>query len=288
VTSVLQGVGRNKDEHRIIDSSTGIHNTVSDDNTETKKKKANTKYKTSYSSVTLERAEARLGFPITLLSHNVIPVESMLQGNSTFKGLKPDAMLKTKKLVYDLLMRHILIEGYPGSHLDYSEASINDLVYAIINPVISNFILCQPNQQAGHKMIYLLREKEIISADDETGEKEEFIVKDLIGSTMKGTYVFVVEAMKTAWVEAMKQCLLSMKDMRDNNGGGVVYGFVTTGQDWQMLSYDSKGFRLTESFQVVFHGMARNKKRWMEHYSILVECMLFALSNGGIVEKEVK
>ncbi|KAF8427484.1 hypothetical protein EV426DRAFT_715056 [Tirmania nivea] len=256
-----------------------------DDNTETKKSKTNTKFKTSYSNMSLEQAEARLGFTINILDRKSIPVETML--NSTFKGLEPDAMSKTKELVFDLLTRHILIEGYPGNNTDYTEASINDLVYAIINPVISDFILCQKKQQAGREMISLLREKEVISVDGETGGKEEFLVKDLIGPTINGSYIFVVEAKRTAMVEAMKQCLLSMKDMGDSNGGGVVFGFVTTGQDWRMLSYDCKEFRLTQSFQVVFDGMATKKTRWMEDYSIVVDCILFALSNGGIVKENV-
>ena len=78
---------------------------------------------------------------INLLDRKSIPVETML--NSSLNGLQPDAMLKTKKLVFDLLTRHILIEGYPGNNADYTEANIQDLVYAIVNPVISDFILCQ-------------------------------------------------------------------------------------------------------------------------------------------------
>jgi hypothetical protein len=37
---------------------------------------------------------------------------------------------------------------------------------------------------------------------------------------------------------AMKQCLLAVRDMRDTNAGGNVYGFVTTGKAWRMLKYD--------------------------------------------------
>lgn len=67
-----------------------------------------------------------------------------------------------------------------------------------------------------------------------------------------------MEAKRTTVAEAMKQCLLSMKDMGDTNGRRVVFGFVTAGQDWRMLSYDRKEFRLTQSFQVVFDGRKRD------------------------------
>ncbi|KAF8427482.1 hypothetical protein EV426DRAFT_590297 [Tirmania nivea] len=85
----------------------------------------------------------------------------------------------------------------------------------------------------------------------------------------------------------MKQCLLAMKDMRGNNGQGMVYGFVTTGEDWRMLSYDGTNFRMTRKFNAMFDGMEEDKVRWMKDYSILIECMLFALSDGGFVKENV-
>ncbi|RPB29519.1 hypothetical protein L211DRAFT_776092, partial [Terfezia boudieri ATCC MYA-4762] len=82
-------------------------------------------------------------------------------------------------------------------------------------------------------------------------------------------------------------CLLAMRDMRGNNGQGMVYGFVTTGEDWRMLSYDGTNFRMTRKFNAMFDGMEEDKVRWMKDYCIVVECMLFALSDGGIVKKDV-
>ena len=51
-------------------------------------------------------------------------------------------------------------------------------------------------------------------------------------------YVIVIETKRSSLGEAFKQCLLSMRDMRDGNGTGKVYGFVATGESWQMLRYD--------------------------------------------------
>ena len=87
-----------------------------DDNNEAKKRKTNTKYKTSYSNMTLEQAEAGLGPTINLLDRKSIPVGTLL--NCTFKGVGLDAMSNTKELVYDLLTWHILIKGYPGNNTD--------------------------------------------------------------------------------------------------------------------------------------------------------------------------
>ena len=82
----------------------------------------------------------------------------------------------------------------------------------------------------------------------------------------------------------MKQCLLAMKNMKDSNGEGKVYGFVTTGEQWQMLEYDGTSFRMTEVMLALFFSMPINRKRWIKENSILVDCTNFALSNGGIVE----
>lgn len=41
---------------------------------------------------------------------------------------------------------------------------------------------------------------------------------------------FVIEGKRSSVREAVKQCLLAVKSMRDNNGVGEVFGFVTTGE----------------------------------------------------------
>jgi len=53
----------------------------------------------------------------------------------------------------------------------------------------------------------------------------------------------------------MKQYLLSIKDMWDSNGGGEVYGFVPTGDLWQMITYDGGLFRMSRPFFAMFSGM---------------------------------
>jgi len=62
---------------------------------------------------------------------------------------------------------------------------------------------------------------------------------DLI-SMEEEKYVFVVEAKRSSLGKAIRQCTLAVKDMRDGNGEGKVYGFVTTGEIWQMFEYDGK------------------------------------------------
>ncbi|KAA8898902.1 hypothetical protein FN846DRAFT_194803 [Sphaerosporella brunnea] len=203
----------------------------------------------------------------------------LAEAKGGIEGLGMDAIQKVKEKVYDLILDHLEIEGYPTeADPDFKEANVNDLVHYIIGPIISDF-----KRKTGRK-VFLLREKEMVSTNGETGGYEEFLVVDMI-SVMEEKVVLVIEAKSSSLGEAMKQCLLAMKDMRDNNVEGMVYGFVTTGESWRMLSYDGTSFALTEKIEVLFEGMHGDKERWMGEYSVIVDCMNVALSNGGLVEK---
>jgi len=100
-----------------------------------------------------------------------------------------------KKRVYRRILEYIEIEGYPTeASAGFKETKVSDLVYSIISPILSDF-----RRKTGRKL-RLEREKEILSTDGETGEMEEFVIMDA----------------------------------GDKNGGGGVYGFVTTGEIWRM------------------------------------------------------
>ena len=232
----------------------------------------------------MEEAESRLGFRMQLLESQAISVAAML-GNAKHRleDGHGDAILieSTKEKVYDRIVDHIEGEGYPTeSDRNFKEVNINDLVYTMIIPIIANF------RRQGHHNVHLLREKQIISTDSEVGSYEEFVVVDEITVT-KERFVLIVEAKRSSLGDAMKQCLLSIKDMWDSNGGGEVYGFVTTGDLWKMITYDGGVFRMTWPFFAMFPGMGKEKELWMKDYSILVDCIFVALNNGGMVKQDV-
>ncbi|RPB01494.1 hypothetical protein L873DRAFT_1803199 [Choiromyces venosus 120613-1] len=93
-------------------------------------------------------------------------------------------------------------------------------------------------------------------------------------------YILIVEAKKASLGEARKQCFLSLKNMRDRNGGGTVYGFVTMGDSWRMISFDGT-FKMSEKIELMFDSMDKNVERWMAAYSILIDYFNVALSNGA-------
>jgi len=189
----------------------------------------------------------------------------------SLEGLDEDIIINTKEKVYDRIVEYLEVEGYPTeANPDFKEANINDLVYSIISPIIHNSI-----RVVGRK-IHLKREKEIVSTDNETGEMEEYIVMNRVYVTEE-KFVLVVGGKGSSAGEALKLCLLSLKDMRDNNGGGEVYGFVTTGDTWQMLRHDGTSFQISDKMDVLFGTMGRNQEKWMKDYSVLVDCMFVAM-----------
>ncbi|KAF8435259.1 hypothetical protein BGX38DRAFT_1145658 [Terfezia claveryi] len=232
---------------------------------------------TSYSNMSQDQAEARLGFRFGSLKE--IPVKAMLNNNKQEGGLSLDEM---KEEVYKEIVRYLRIEGSPTeANSDFKEANINHLVYAIISPILESFIL-----RTGRENVKLLAEKKIFSKDSETGGEEEIVIVDLI-QVRREDFILIVEAKRSSLGQAMKQCLLAMKDMCDNNDVGEVFGFVTTGKSWKMLKYNGASFEMSEDMLILFDRMASERQRWMDSHSIVVECIYFALSHGGMEGKGV-
>ncbi|KAF8446507.1 hypothetical protein BGX38DRAFT_1271102 [Terfezia claveryi] len=218
--------------------------------------------------MTREQSERRLGITIFELLKKAKPLEKVLRlGEPEVKYNLQD----TREKVYGRIVEYLEVEGYPMTTPDFKEANISDLVFTILSPIILDF--GHKSNRAGTGMM-LVREKEIVSVDSETGGQEEFIVMDIIPLTEK-KFVLVIEAKKTNLVSAMKQLLLSLKDMRDRNGQGMVYGFTTTGDCWQMVIYDGSTFEVTEDFKVMFPSMKEDKEVWLKGYSVLVDCTYF-------------
>ncbi|RPA94610.1 hypothetical protein L873DRAFT_1814168 [Choiromyces venosus 120613-1] len=253
--------------------------TTEEETTSTQKKQTtNLKYQTPYSKVSMPEAEKRLGLKFAHFERSAIPVGRMLEeAKPVIKGLKNDQVKQTKEIVFENIVQFIEVEGYPTeSDEDFKEANVNDLVLLIILPVFSIF-----RRETGRDLM-LRREKEIIAVDLETRGFQEFVGIDIIGIPDE-KFVFVVEAMKSSIGQAKRQCLLALKDIADNNGGGIVYGFVTSGAEWQMIRYDRIAFTQTDRFQVLFGTMGQEKERWMKEASVIVDCIHTALRSGWVV-----
>ncbi|KAG0137005.1 hypothetical protein HOY82DRAFT_651118 [Tuber indicum] len=201
-----------------------------------------------------------------------IPIERMLEGKSGLLG--PDAMLKVKSQVYESLVDYLEVLGYPiEGGPDFQTANINDLVGHTIFPILTLF------KRETLRHIYLTREKVITSRGSGTGGREEFVMMDYI--SLFGTrYIVVVESTWLLQGKAFKHCFLAMKNMREYNCGGTVYGFVTNGDYWRMISYDGE-LTMSEKMVVLLETMCEDKEQWMANNSILVDCLNVALSHGA-------
>jgi len=202
------------------------------------------------------------------------PVEEILR----LRGKAKYDVSDTKEKVYARLVEYLKCEQYPSITEDeFKAANVYDIVNAVLLPTLSDF---QDKSQCDDITLY--REKEIVSVDEETDGMEEFVFMDVISSTDEEeqcAYVLVVEVKRSNSAAAFSQLLLSLRDMRDTNGEkGVVYGFTTTGEDWQMVRYDGN-FQLTE--KLMFSRMRESKERWIKEFSGIVDLMYIALEAGG-------
>ena len=180
-------------------------------------------------------------------------------------------------MVYYNIVKFHDIECYPTeANQSFKEANVSDLVYSIKSPSIFEF-----RSRRGRKGVRLEKEKAIISTDKETGGEEEFVVVDRI-SVGEERLVIIIEGKKGTTGEVLKQCLLSLREARDQNSGGAVYGFITTGEFWRMLMYDGT-FQMSKK---LFDTVEKEKGGWMKENSVVVDCMYAALSNGDILKKD--
>lgn len=233
---------------------------------------SNQEWAYSYSTITTDQAERRLDFRLSEVLESAKPIADVL------RGLGASSIYETrytKEKVYDRIVEYLKVETPPSIPSDYiNKFSLNDLVYTVIAPIISDYM--DVSEDDGIK---IFREKEIVGVDGEIGGEVEFVVIDNISVTEE-KFVLVITS-------GMKQLLLSMKDMRDRNRHGTIYGFTTTGDKWQMVSYDGAAWTVSEDFKLMFPRMREpeQKERWMQDFSGLIDVMYFALSDGGAVKQ---
>ena len=68
---------------------------------------------------------------------------------------------------------------------------------------------------------------------------KKFVVIDYI-SHNQVSYMLIIQVKKVSFGEVRKQCILALMNMRDCNGRyAVYYGFVTMGNFWRIVLYDS-------------------------------------------------
>ncbi|PUU77099.1 hypothetical protein B9Z19DRAFT_1066124 [Tuber borchii] len=175
-------------------------------------------YESSYSEMTLVAAEERLGLDLQEFVSRATSVNQMLEeANYKFYSHREDVIERTKQKVGCNIAEYLHFEGYPTeAGPDFKRANINDLILYIIGPIMWDFGI---ELDEGNAL--LRREKEIISPDSKTGGYGEFVVVEKPGPGACESLILIIES-KPSLREAIKHCLLAMKDMWSNNGEGKV------------------------------------------------------------------
>ncbi|KAF8418865.1 hypothetical protein EV426DRAFT_709065 [Tirmania nivea] len=105
---------------------------------------------------------------------------------------------------------------------DFTKGNVSDLVLYVIGPILSGF-----HRRAGRN-VRLRREKEIISTDNETGGKEEFVVVDLVD----------------VGVERMEGLLKDTEDEASEDGVNVfIMGALGDGKWFMLLTVKKSSVR---------------------------------------------
>jgi len=139
-----------------------------------------------------------------------------------------------KKKIFERLIDCIESEGFPeATILPMNESVVTDNVGLILQAMVSH---CKRTMSRDD--LKLSREKKIISKDEQVGGNMEFITIQKINAG-NIRYVLVVEAKRDSLGKGLTQLLLALKSMWEiNNDQKLIYGFVTTGINWQLVTYD--------------------------------------------------
>ncbi|KAF8416250.1 hypothetical protein EV426DRAFT_721862 [Tirmania nivea] len=246
---------------------------------ETSKKRKPTSNSTSYSNMTIAQAEERLN--IRLNEVPLISLDEMLAtAKHTVKKADVDAM---KEKLHERVVEYLEGEGYPAeANPEFKESNVSDLVLIIVLPIVTD------SKRKTGRDIRLTREKKIVSTDNTFVGEQEFVVMDRIKITEQ-KFVCIMEGKRVSTGEGVKQCLLALKDGWENNNlkDSFLYGFVTTGEHREVYRYNGTSFVVTEKFSVLFRGMDKDKKRWVENYTVVVDLLYSVLSDGGIERKDM-
>jgi hypothetical protein len=92
--------------------------------------------------------------------------------------------------------------------------------------------------------------------------------------------ILVVEAKRDSLGKGFPQLLLALKSMWDtNNDKKLVYGFVTTGVNWQLVTYDGQTWILSEPSTLLFRNMEENEDEWLNSNTQILDAIYSILSS---------
>ena len=127
-----------------------------------------------YSNVTPEEAQQRLRLTFRNFERQrPLPLKPIL--SEAIKLFGDGTIKEIKERGYDHITEYLDAQGYPSESVGtFKEANVNDLVLFILGAIVYKV-----RRKTGRD-ISIMREKELVSVDGETGGKEEFVLMDLL------------------------------------------------------------------------------------------------------------
>jgi len=199
----------------------------------------------------------------------------LAQGKPIRKGLGEEEIQQIKEKIYGRIVEYGDGEDFPAeANPDFGIANVEDLVYTIVNPIITAFKRTTRQKSFSTK-------KAITALGSNASSYLHPVKTNIIGLESQ-EFIVLVETMSESLGEAMLLCMLTMKDLAEDNSIFVVCGFVTTGEFWEMVRFDGRVFTPTETLQVLFSTMAQDKESRLKEAAIVVDCLHLALRSGGL------
>ena len=200
--------------------------------------------------------------------HAISASQMLADAKPEIKGLGEEQVKRTKDKVFQNILDSIEGGGYPTESEDNcNNAMVRSLVASILLPILAAF-----RHETG-------RSVRLQRGDRKVGDT---ISANFIGYGDR-RLVFIVEAAQPSIWPAKRACMLALKEIGDNNPGGIVYGLVTSGDAWQIIRYQREIFTQTDPVQVVFRTMERDKAKWLKESSIIVDFLDAAMRSEGFV-----
>ncbi|CAF0914543.1 unnamed protein product [Adineta steineri] len=223
-------------------------------------------YTTAFLNVSQEEAELLLGFKIYQFYNDQLPIEQFITKTA------PEEL---KKKIFDRLTDCMNSEGFPEATI----APINESVVTDYVGLILMAMVAYSNRTTHRNELMLLREKQIISKDEQYGENIEFVTTQMV-HVRNTRYILVVEAKRDSLGKGLIQLLLALKSMSDiNNDQKMVYGFVTTAINWQLITYDGQLWKLSEPAVALLGNMGTKEDRWLKQNTQILDVIFTVLSS---------
>ncbi|UJR29521.1 hypothetical protein I4U23_010738 [Adineta vaga] len=220
---------------------------------------------TSFSNVSQEEAEVIFGFRFDDFYNSQIPLNEFI---------KKKASEELKKKVFDRLIDWILSEGFPEATIaPMNESVVTDFIGIILATTVADI-----DRTKNRRDFIVLREKQIISKDEEFGGNMEFMIIQSI-CTGNVRHIIVIEAKRNALGKGLTQLLLALKSMFEvNNDQKLVYGFVTTAINWQLVTYDGQTWKLSRPSVLLLGNMEKYETEWLKDNTQILDVIYSILS----------